>query len=87
MRQEIYNLHGKKYVRVTKTRALKAYLQGFDVFACMDKENLYSEWAFPSLVSQSEGRTEKGFFEFINELLYYNKCHELGYRVKYFVLD
>lgn len=86
MRQEVYNLHGKKYVRVNKTRALKAYLQGLDVFACMDKENLCSEWAFPSLVSQSEGRTEKGFFEFVNALIYYNACNELGYRAKFFVL-
>lgn len=87
MRQEIYNLHGKKYVRVTRPRALKAYLQGFDVFACMDKINLYSQWVSPSLVMQDEHRTEKGFTAFENELLYYNKCSELGYRAKYFLVE
>ena len=87
MRQEIYNIGGKKYVRVTRTRALKAYLQGFDVFACMDKVNLYSSWiATPPLVRQDNGRTEKGFAAFENELLFYDKCRELGYRVKFFVL-
>lgn len=86
MRQETYNICGKKYMRVTRPRALKAYLQGFDVFACMCNVNLYSQWSLLSLVSQVGHRTEKGFTTFENELLYYNKSHELGYYVKYFVL-
>lgn len=88
MREEIYNINGMTIVRVNKTNALKEYLAGGKVFAAMVNANLYSPWIQPSNIIQEDGRrTEKGFINFINQLLYYNACHELGYRAKYFIIE
>lgn len=87
MREEIYNINGVMIVRVNKTNALKEYLAGGKVFAAMINANLDSPWIQPFVIRQDDNkRTEKGFSNQINNMLYYNACHELGYRAKYFIV-
>lgn len=72
MRKEKITINGKNFSRCRRPEALIAYLDGGRVGMCglVDfKDTIPSKMKFTTRE---------------NNMLYYNKCHELGYYIKWY---
>lgn len=82
MKKEIVVINGKKFTRCRRPEALITYLDGGRVGMCM--ANALPSGQFGLTDFKDATPAKKHFIERENGMLYYNKCHELGYYVKWY---
>lgn len=81
-----FNINNIKYFRVTKTVALRKYLNGEELIVAPHKVNPSTRWCNYSTVSNFNRVGDKQDFEKImNAIRYYNCNPETGHYLSYYV--
>lgn len=82
MYQENYNIGGKKYIRINKAKARKAFEQGKKILLTPVGMRLDSSWCYSTSISKGDGRE---FEDLVFSFTLYNCSPELGKYPKFFV--
>lgn len=77
-------IDGQKVLRLSKMRARKLFNEGRIIFIIPNKCRLDNMWVRPMRIQKSE---EVSFDTLVNSAIFYNCCSELGYYLRYYVLE
>lgn len=79
-------IENNTYKRVTKKTAIKAFLQGKNLYILPCKARLDSIWFSPYLITKNDDcKTVEDLEKLFNSFIYYNCNNELGKYISYYI--